>query len=38
MNLQKNYELRLVAQEIGDALKKISELKRKAKTGSNPHQ
>jgi addiction module HigA family antidote len=25
MNLQKNYELRLAAQEIGDALKKIPE-------------
>ena len=29
MNLQKNYELRLAAQEIGDALQKIPEHKRK---------
>ncbi len=31
MNLQKNYELRLAAQEIGDALKKIPEHHGKAK-------
>ena len=35
MNLQKNYELRLAAQEIGDALQKIPEHKEKAKTGKD---
>ena len=37
MNLQKNYELRLAAQEIGDALLKIPEHKGKAKTGNDLH-
>ena len=35
MNLQKNYELRLAAQEIGDALQKIPQHKEKAKTGND---
>jgi antitoxin HigA-1 len=34
MNLQKNYELQLAAQEIGDALKKISEYRGKAKSSN----
>ena len=34
MNLQKNYELRLAAQEIGDALKKIPEHRGKLKTSN----
>ncbi|MGA7878683.1 MAG: HigA family addiction module antitoxin, partial [Desulfoferrobacter sp.] len=33
MNLQKNYELRLAAQQIGDALKKIPEHGSKVKAG-----
>jgi plasmid maintenance system antidote protein VapI len=37
MNLQKNYELRLAAQAIGDALLKIPEHKGKAKTGNDVH-
>ncbi len=37
MNLQKNYELRLAAQEIGDALKKIPEHHGKAKAGNELH-
>jgi hypothetical protein len=37
MNLQKNYELRLAEQEIGDALQKIPEHKGKAKTGDDLH-
>jgi addiction module HigA family antidote len=37
MNLQKNYELRLAAQEIGVALLKIPEHKGKAKTGKDLH-
>ena len=38
MNLQKNYELRIAANEIGDALKKIPEGhgKAKARIGSHP--
>ena len=31
MNLQKNYELRLAAQEIGDALKRIPRASRQGK-------
>ena len=38
MNLQKNYELRLAAQEIGDALQKIPEHKEKVKTIRNLHR
>jgi antitoxin HigA-1 len=34
MNLQKNYELRLAAQEIGDALQRIPEHHGKAKAGN----
>jgi hypothetical protein len=34
MNLQKNYELRLAAQEIGDALKKIPQHHGKMKAGN----
>jgi hypothetical protein len=37
MNLQKNCELRLATQEIGDALQKIPEHKGKAKTGNDLH-
>jgi addiction module HigA family antidote len=37
MNLQKNYELRLAAQEIGDALKKIPEHHGKAKASNELH-
>ncbi|MBM4285268.1 MAG: HigA family addiction module antidote protein [Deltaproteobacteria bacterium] len=33
MNLQKNYELRLAAQEIGEALEKIPEYQAQPKTG-----
>ena len=35
MNLQKNYELRLAADEIGDALKKIPEHHSKVKEAGN---
>jgi addiction module HigA family antidote len=34
MNLQKNYELRLAAQQIGDALKNIPEHHSKVQSGS----
>ena len=37
MNLQKNYELRLAAQEIGDALKKIPAHHGKAKASRELH-
>ena len=37
MNLQKNYELRLAAQEIGDALQKIPPHQGKAKTSNDLH-
>jgi len=37
MNLQKNYELRLAAQEIGDALKKIPKHHSKVKAGNELH-
>jgi addiction module HigA family antidote len=37
MNLQKNYELRLAAQEIGDALKKIPAHHTKVKAGNELH-
>jgi addiction module HigA family antidote len=37
MNLQKNYELRLAAQEIGDALQKIPQRHGKAKTSNDLH-
>ncbi len=37
MNLQKNYELRLAAQEIGDALKKIPEHHSKVKSSGELH-
>ncbi len=37
MNLQKNYELRLAAQQIGDALKKIPEHRSKVKAGKELH-
>jgi addiction module HigA family antidote len=37
MNLQKNYELRLAVQEIGDALKKIPEYHAKVKTDHELH-
>ena len=37
INLQKNYELRLAAQEIGDALKKIPEHRSKVKVSSELH-
>jgi hypothetical protein len=37
MNLQKNYELRLAAQEIGDALKEIPAHHGKAKAGRKLH-
>ncbi len=37
MNLQKNYELRLAEQEIGDALKKIAEHHGKVKTSNELH-
>jgi addiction module HigA family antidote len=37
MNLQKNYELRLAAQEIGDALKKIPEHHGKAQSTGELH-
>lgn len=37
MNLQKNYELKLAANEIGNALKKIPQLHGKAKTSSVLH-
>jgi antitoxin HigA-1 len=35
MNLQKNYELRLAVQAIGDALQKIPEHSGKAKMSNN---
>ncbi len=35
MNLQKNYELRLATQELGDALNKIPEHHSKAKTSND---
>ena len=37
MNLQKNYELRLAADEIGDALKKIPQHRGKAKASAESH-
>jgi len=37
INLQKNYELRLAAREIGDALKKIPEHGGKVKGRDKPH-
>ncbi|MGA2026017.1 MAG: HigA family addiction module antitoxin [Syntrophobacteraceae bacterium] len=37
MNLQKNYELRLAALEIGDALKKIPEHHGKVKSSGELH-
>ena len=37
MNLQKNYELRLAAQEIGDALQKIPVHQTKIKTDNDLH-
>jgi antitoxin HigA-1 len=37
MNLQKNYELRLAAEEIGDALNKIPEHRIKTKPGNELH-
>ena len=37
MNLQKNYELKLAADEIGDALKKIPQHRGKAKAGNELH-
>jgi addiction module HigA family antidote len=37
MNLQKNYELRLAAQEIGDALQKIPEHHAKARASNELH-
>jgi addiction module HigA family antidote len=37
MNLQKNYELRLAAEEIGDALKMIPEHHSEVKAGSELH-
>ena len=37
MNLQKNYELRLAAQEIGDALKKIPEHHSKEQSTGELH-
>jgi antitoxin HigA-1 len=37
MNLQKNYELKLAANEIGNALKKIPQLHGKAKTSGELH-
>ncbi len=37
MNLQKNYELRLAAQEIGEALQKIPEHHGKAEAGKDLH-
>jgi addiction module HigA family antidote len=37
MNLQKNYERRLAAQEIGDALQKIPQHHGKAKTRNDLH-
>lgn len=37
MNLQKNYELRLAAQKIGDALKEIPEHHSQVKTGAELH-
>ncbi len=37
MNLQKNYELLLAAQEIGDALQKIPKHPGKAKEGNDLH-
>jgi len=37
INLQKNYELRLAAQEMGDALKKIPEHRGKVKGSAKPH-
>ncbi len=36
MNLQKNYELRLAAQEIGDGLKKIPRHRTKARPAEEP--
>jgi hypothetical protein len=35
MNLQKNYELRLAAQEIGDALEKIPQHRVKTEISDN---
>ncbi|MDR3553774.1 MAG: HigA family addiction module antitoxin [Syntrophobacteraceae bacterium] len=37
MNLQKNYELRLAEQEMGDALQKIPEYHCKAKADNDLH-
>jgi len=37
MNLQKNYELRLAAQEIGDALKRIPDHRSKANAQNELH-
>lgn len=37
MNLQKNYELRIAADEIGDALKKIPQRHGKAKASIESH-
>jgi len=37
MNLHKNYELRLAAQEIGEALKKIPEHHSRVKPGDELH-
>lgn len=37
INLQKNYELRLAAEEIGDALKKIPEHRTKEKASNELH-
>jgi addiction module HigA family antidote len=37
MNLQKNYELRLAAREIGDALEKIPEHRGNSKAGNDLH-
>lgn len=37
MNLQKNYELRLAANEIGDRLKKIPQRHGKVRAGSELH-
>lgn len=38
MNLQKNYELRVAAGNIGDALEKIPAHGEKSKVGYYPHQ
>jgi addiction module HigA family antidote len=37
MNLQKNYELRLAAQQIGDALRRIAERHGKVNVSSELH-